>query len=159
MPKTPPKPSASAFLRDPKFSQWLYYQRDRADSIGGLARFAEEDSKREGTDCWPYTAKTVGRFVAHLRHEHKGDKSAPAEATLLDAFDEFRRFRKSGGKVPARLGGPRVRSNNVDRGFKLPAETVVQIQELAEMLGLAQGEVLAKVVARAHAQQLRRASS
>jgi hypothetical protein len=139
---------------EPKFTQWLWFQRDRSDSVGRVARFAFADVGPGGRErpCWPHASKTVGHFVMHLRTEHPKDPDAPTEIVVRDAFSEFREFLASGGKVPLRHGGVRATVANVNRhrGYVLPGDTIEKIKELAEHGDVKQGKLLERLVAAEH---------
>lgn len=156
MPKNPPlKQEATApvkFIRGtPHISQWLYFQRDRKDGVGELARFVASDiDEKTGVPCWPHGSNTVPHMIMHLRRVHAGQRG-PSELTLRAAFTEFREFLRLGGKIPARKGGlEKSSSPNVHRGYVLPSETVARIQSIAKKLRESQGALLARLIDAEH---------
>lgn len=144
----------------PTFSQWLYFQADSRGMLGKLARWVYSDNiNEEGyrEPCWPHRSNTLTHLIIHLRTWHaKPDKTigpdeyVPTELDLRKAFDEYRAFIASGGKVPVRTGGTIATNRNVHRGYLIAKETVTQIRELAKWSGVKQGEVIERLVAAAY---------
>jgi len=140
-----------AITSRPRFTQWLYFARDRKDDVGALARFAFADRK-PGEPCWPMQASSLSHFIIHLKEKHKGQDGVPTELALRDAFAEFRRFIDSGGKMPARQGGIEKSDNpRTHRGYVILPQTVEQIRELAVARETTQGGVIEALAAEAYA--------
>jgi hypothetical protein len=158
---------------EPSFSQWAYFQRDRDDLVGRVARWIFDDftvKKRRGSTpeqhivCWPHRARTADHMINHLRTVHaasgKGAReNVPLESEFRDVFDVYKAAKANGtAAVPKRRGGLPTRpseARNIHRGYLIPPTTAKQIKDLSGRYKVSQGEVLERIVAGAHRRAFR----
>jgi hypothetical protein len=140
---------ATTATREPTFSQWAYFEREMPGVIGRVCRWIHADCD-DSESCWPHRARTIDHMVNHLRRVHDGDKDAPLESELRDAYGAYLRALQRGDVVPKRRGGipsPPDEEKARHRGYLLKPRTIRRIKDIAIKLdGISQGDVIERLV-------------
>lgn len=136
----------------PNFNQFLAHHENDAH-LRDLAAWAKDDR-----GCWPDRATTLRTYLRHIRDIH-AERDAPTEHEIRRAFARYQRFIDNGGKVPRRLGPPKLppEQKKKVRGYLILPITEERVQELKDALEAPSlGAVIDQAIEQLHNRKLKR---